>query len=181
MPGYKPAATLGEWLARIDDRSARIGIVGLGYVGLPLTLMLAEDGFRVTGFDTDPAKVDALNMGQSYIHRIEPEHIAAAQRAGFRATADFVEAGELDAILICVPTPLYPDHTPDMRAVVSTNPGARAARSRGTTGGAGKHDLSRHDGRDHRRRNRSQRNKCFETECLRGNNKSFRDNGCILA
>ncbi len=95
-------------------------MVGLGYVGLPLTLLLAEDGFAVTGFDNDPAKVAALNSGQSYIHRIEPAHIAAAQAAGFRATGDFAQAAALDAILICVPTPLYPDHTPDMRAVNAT-------------------------------------------------------------
>jgi UDP-N-acetyl-D-glucosamine dehydrogenase len=117
---FSSARHLGAWLDRVAQRTARIGVVGLGYVGLPLTLLLAEDGFAVTGFDNDPAKVAALNSGQSYIHRIEPAHIAAAQAAGFRATGDFAQAAALDAILICVPTPLYPDHTPDMRAVNAT-------------------------------------------------------------
>jgi UDP-N-acetyl-D-glucosamine dehydrogenase len=117
---YVAAHHLGDWLERIDQRTARIGIVGLGYVGLPLTLLLSEDRFRVTGLDIDADKVATLNDGRSYIHRIEPEHIAAAQRTGFHATTNFAEVRDLDAILICVPTPLYPDHTPDMRAVVST-------------------------------------------------------------
>ena len=116
----QPSQTLSEFLARIDQRTARIGIVGLGYVGLPLALLLSEDRFAVLGFDTDTSKVEALNAGRSYIHRILPEHIAAAQAAGFRATGNFAQAAQLDAILICVPTPLYPDHTPDMRAVVAT-------------------------------------------------------------
>ena len=77
-------------------------------------------GLRWTGFDVDGAKVEALNAGRSYIHRIETEHIAAAQGAGFRATGEFLKVGDLDAVLICVPTPLYPDHTPDMRAVDAT-------------------------------------------------------------
>jgi UDP-N-acetyl-D-glucosamine dehydrogenase len=115
-----PAATLGEWLERVNDRTARIGIVGLGYVGLPLTLLFSEEGFRVTGLDIDPVKVEKLNRSESYIHRIEPEHLQAARNAGFVATTDFASVRELDAVLICVPTPLYRDHTPDMRAVVST-------------------------------------------------------------
>ena len=122
FPGkdLRSAATLQGFLDRIADRSARIGIVGLGYVGLPLTLLFAEDGFRVTGFDIDQAKVDALNRGESYIHRIEPAQIHAAQEGGFVATTDFAAVAGLDGVLICVPTPLHPDHTPDMRFVVST-------------------------------------------------------------
>ncbi len=112
--------TLEQWIARVTDRTARVGIVGMGYVGLPLALLFSEDGFRVTGFDIDAEKVRTLNAGRSYIHRIEPHHIAAAQAVGFMATADFGAVAELDAVLICVPTPLYPDHTPDMRAVVAT-------------------------------------------------------------
>lgn len=114
------AATLNDFLARIENRSARIGIVGLGYVGLPLMLLFSEEKFRVTGLDIDNNKVTKLNAGQSYIHRIEPEHIQAAQKAGFEATTDFAKVAELDAILICVPTPLNHDHTPDMTYVVST-------------------------------------------------------------
>jgi len=109
-----------EWLERVENRSANIGIIGLGYVGLPLTLLFSEQRFRVTGFDIDPAKVNRLNAGESYIHRIEPEHIRAAQQAGFAATVDFSRIAAMDAVLICVPTPLHEDHTPDMSFVVST-------------------------------------------------------------
>ncbi|MHB1936084.1 MAG: nucleotide sugar dehydrogenase [Acidobacteriaceae bacterium] len=111
---------LTEWLERIENRTAHIGIIGLGYVGLPLTLLLSEAGLRVTGFDIDPAKVACLNRGESYIHRIEREHILSAQSSGFQATAEFARAAEVDAVLICVPTPLHEDHTPDMSYIVST-------------------------------------------------------------
>ena len=124
MSNRGPARTLEEWVARVERRTAKVGIVGMGYVGLPLALLLSEDGFAVTGFDTDANKVATLNAGGSYIHRIEPEQILAAQRVGLRATADFAEVAAMDAMLICVPTPLYPDrgheHEPDMRAVVAT-------------------------------------------------------------
>jgi UDP-N-acetyl-D-glucosamine dehydrogenase len=111
---------LAEWLGRVRERTARVGIIGLGYVGLPLTLLFSEERFRVTGFDIDRAKVARLNTGESYIHRIEPEHIRSAQRAGFEATSDFARIAEVDAVLICVPTPLHEDHSPDMSFVVST-------------------------------------------------------------
>ena len=114
------AASLSEWLGTINDRSARIGIVGLGYVGLPLTLLLSDERFRVTGFDIDQHKVTQLNAGESYIHRIETEHIQVAQRAGFEATSDFSRIAEMAAVLICVPTPLHENHSPDMSYVVST-------------------------------------------------------------
>ncbi len=107
-------------LNRISDRSAHIGIVGLGYVGLPLTLLFAEERFRITGLDTDKGKVWMLNNGQSYIQRIEPTEIQAARDAGFVATADFSSVAKLDSILICVPTPLHADHTPDMSYVEAT-------------------------------------------------------------
>jgi UDP-N-acetyl-D-glucosamine dehydrogenase len=111
---------LKQFLSRISDRSTHIGIVGLGYVGLPLTLLFAEERFRITGLDIDAGKVWMLNHGESYIHRIEPEHIQAAQAVGFRATNDFAEVANLDVVIICVPTPLHSDHTPDMSYVVST-------------------------------------------------------------
>jgi UDP-N-acetyl-D-glucosamine dehydrogenase len=113
-------SSLSAWTARVTKRTARVGIVGLGYVGLPLTLLFSDERFRVTGFDVDVAKIARLNAGRSYIHRIDPEHIAAAQRSGFRATADFAEVAALDAILICVPTPLGDCHIPDMQYVVAT-------------------------------------------------------------
>src|SRR6202046_102400 len=114
------AIGLGEWLQSIHQRTANVGIIGLGYVGLPLALLFSEERFQVTGFDIDPSKVNSLNDGQSYIHRIEPEHIRAAQEAGFQATSNFAEIATMDAVLICVPTPLHEDHTPDMSYVVST-------------------------------------------------------------
>src|SRR5438552_3795173 len=114
------ASPVSELKNKIEQRQARIAIIGLGYVGLPLALLFSEEKFRVTGFDIDAAKVDDLNGGRSYIHRIEPEHIRSAQRAGFRATGSFAEVAAMDAILICVPTPLNPDHTPDMSYVTST-------------------------------------------------------------
>jgi UDP-N-acetyl-D-glucosamine dehydrogenase len=121
QPGsFTPAATLQQFLDRISSRSAHIGIVGLGYVGLPLTLLFAGSGFRVTGLDIDRIKVDTLNRGESYIYRIEPTEIRAAQARGFRATTDFAAVAKLDAVLICVPTPLHPDHTPDISYVAST-------------------------------------------------------------
>jgi len=115
-----PRVSLPGWLERIESRTARIGIIGLGYVGLPLALLFSEERFRVTGFDIDPKKVKRLNAGQSYIHRIEPEQIQAAQRARFSATSDFSRVAEVDALLICVPTPLHEDHTPDMSYIVAT-------------------------------------------------------------
>ncbi len=114
------AASLSEWRERIEKREARVGIVGLGYVGLPLMLLFSGEGFRVTGFDVDESKVRTLNSGESYIWRIEPEHIAAAKSKGFRATSDFSEVAELDAVLICVPTPLTEHHAPDLSYVEAT-------------------------------------------------------------
>ena len=113
-------ATLATWLTRVETRTLRVGIIGLGYVGLPLALMFAEERFQVLGLDIDPAKVATLNAGNSYIHRIEPTHIAAARARGFRATADYRQIATLDAILLCVPTPLHDDHTPDLSFVQGT-------------------------------------------------------------
>jgi len=111
---------LAEWRGRVERREARVGIVGMGYVGLPLALLFSEERFRVTGFDIDPEKVERLNLGESYIYRIGGAEIQAAQARGFRATNDYSEIADVDAVLICVPTPLHDDHTPDMSYVVST-------------------------------------------------------------
>ena len=108
------------WQARVASREARVGIIGLGYVGLPLTLLFSSEGFRVTGFDVDATKVDTLNRGESYIWRIETDHITAAQSKGFRATTDFAHIAEMDAVLICVPTPLTEHHAPDLSYVEKT-------------------------------------------------------------
>jgi UDP-N-acetyl-D-glucosamine dehydrogenase len=113
-------ATLDEWIANVNARKTRVGIIGLGYVGLPLALLFSEAGFSVLGFDIDPEKVAALNSGRSYIHRITAEQIAKARASGFRATSDFAEANGCDAVLICVPTPLAANHEPDMSFVAGT-------------------------------------------------------------
>jgi len=107
-------------MERFLARSARVGIIGLGYVGLPLSLLFAESGFEITGFDIDQAKVDALQAGRSYILRIPASEIAAARAQGFAATSDFAQLAEQDAILLCVPTPLNAHHEPDLSAVEGT-------------------------------------------------------------
>jgi UDP-N-acetyl-D-glucosamine dehydrogenase len=113
-------ATLGDLKQRIDTREARIGIVGMGYVGLPLALLFSGERFRVTGFDVAADKVRALNAGGSYIVRILPEEIQQAQKAGFRATSDYSEIDQMDAVIICVPTPLDEYHEPDLSYVTGT-------------------------------------------------------------
>jgi UDP-N-acetyl-D-glucosamine dehydrogenase len=112
--------TLGEWTARVEDRETHVAILGLGYVGLPLMLLFSEAGFRVTGFDIDHTKVDSLQRGVSYIHRIPSADIAAARAAGLSATSDFSLLRECDAVLICVPTPLGTGHEPDLSYVQHT-------------------------------------------------------------
>ncbi len=111
---------LSEWIDRVASRETRVAIIGLGYVGLPLALLFAKAGFQVTGFDIDAAKVAMLNQGRSYIHHIAPEALAAARASGFSATTDFARLRECDAVLLCVPTPLNPDHTPDMSYIEDT-------------------------------------------------------------
>ncbi|MGA3071847.1 MAG: nucleotide sugar dehydrogenase, partial [Terracidiphilus sp.] len=106
--------------AKMETREARIGIVGMGYVGLPLALLFSGERFRVTGFDIAPDKVKALNAGGSYIVRILPAAIQQAQQAGFRASADYAEIAQMDAVVICVPTPLDEHHEPDLSYVVGT-------------------------------------------------------------
>ena len=111
---------LSTLLARFSDRSAVIGIIGLGYVGLPLTLRYAAVGFKVLGIDIDAAKVARLNAGASYIEHIGADQIAAARERGFEATADFSRVGEADALIICVPTPLNAYREPDLSFVLGT-------------------------------------------------------------
>ena len=105
---------------KIESREARIGIVGMGYVGLPLALLFSGERFRVTGFDVEPGKVKTLNTGGSYIVRILPAEVQEAQKAGFRATADYSEIAQMDAVIICVPTPLNDYHEPDLSYVTGT-------------------------------------------------------------
>lgn len=103
-----------------QGKTATIGIVGLGYVGLPLVLRFSEVGYRVIGFDIDDAKVDALLGRHSYIRHITGESIGAAIDGGFRPTSDFALAAEADALIICVPTPLDKHREPDLSFVLNT-------------------------------------------------------------
>ena len=107
-------------VARFESKTARIGVVGLGYVGLPLALLFTENGFTITGFDIDSAKVDRLASSRSYICRIPDTEIALARDRGFRATTDFSCVSDMDAIIICVPTPLTEYHEPDLSFVTET-------------------------------------------------------------
>ncbi len=110
---------------RLLCRQALVGIIGLGYVGLPLVMRLTQVGFRVLGFDTDPRKVEALNAGRSYIRHIPSQQIAALRQpaAGapkFEATSDRARLGEPDVLLICVPTPLNRHREPDLHYIEET-------------------------------------------------------------
>ncbi|HEV2961164.1 MAG TPA: NAD(P)-binding domain-containing protein, partial [Candidatus Angelobacter sp.] len=105
---------------KIRNRSANIGVIGLGYVGLPLSLLFSEEKFRVTGFDIDPKKVETLSQGGSYIVRIPETEIQAAAAHGFQATTDFSKISGMDAVIICVPTPLNDHHEPDLSFISTT-------------------------------------------------------------
>src|SRR5271168_4014453 len=105
---------------KIQHRQARVGIIGLGYVGLPLALLYSEQKFQVTGFDIDARKVETLSQGGSYIYRIAAEEIQSAKAQGFSATADYSQLTEMDAIIICVPTPLNEYHEPDLSYITDT-------------------------------------------------------------
>ncbi len=105
---------------KLENRTAKIGVIGLGYVGLPLVLLFSEQDFRVTGFDIDAKKVDIIKRGGSYIVRIPETEIQAAKGKGFTATADYSRIADMDAIIICVPTPLTDHHEPDLSFISAT-------------------------------------------------------------
>jgi UDP-N-acetyl-D-glucosamine dehydrogenase len=105
---------------KIESREAKIGIVGMGYVGLPLALLFSEERFAITGFDIDRGKVETLNRGGSYIVRIPDTEIELAQKAGFKATADYAQIAQMDVVIICVPTPLNDYHEPDLSFITGT-------------------------------------------------------------
>ncbi|WP_298363198.1 nucleotide sugar dehydrogenase [uncultured Bradyrhizobium sp.] len=109
-----------ELIDRLDRKTARIGIVGLGYVGLPLMLRYSEVGYKVIGFDIDQTKVDALRAGRSYIEHISSASIKQATELGFEPTTDFSRAKEVDALILCVPTPLNKYREPDLSFVLDT-------------------------------------------------------------
>jgi UDP-N-acetyl-D-glucosamine dehydrogenase len=114
------ADSLQACIDKFKSRDAIIGIVGLGYVGLPLMLRYNAIGFRVLGIDIDTSKVEKLNAGRSYIEHIACEHVAKARNSGFEATTDFCRAAECDALVLCVPTPLNKYREPDMSFVINT-------------------------------------------------------------
>ncbi len=107
-------------IERIESRNATVAVIGLGYVGLPLSRAIAGTGHRVIGYDVDPAKAEKLNSGISYIKHITDESVREMRKKSFEATADVARLGAADAILICVPTPLSRNREPDLSFIVST-------------------------------------------------------------
>jgi UDP-N-acetyl-D-glucosamine dehydrogenase len=113
-------SSVSEFKTKVDKRQVRVAIIGLGYVGLPLALLYSEQKVRVTGFDIDQRKITTLNQGGTYIVRILAEDIQQARSKGFEATSDYARLGEMDAIIICVPTPLNEYHEPDLSYITDT-------------------------------------------------------------
>jgi UDP-N-acetyl-D-glucosamine dehydrogenase len=106
---------------KLRDKTVRVGVIGLGYVGLPLVHVFWQAGLHTIGFDVDPAKIEKLGRGETYIKHFPSQNIGVMNASGrFRATADFSELADVDAVLICVPTPLDAEHEPDLSYVVST-------------------------------------------------------------
>src|SRR5262245_49117875 len=121
-----------DLLEGIRSRKARIGVIGLGYVGLPLVLRFGEERFSVIGFDIDPEKVSKLNAAQSYIHHIQSSRLETLLKSGrFEATSDFGRLGEVDCIIICVPTPLTAKKDPDLQYIEATAESVRATLRKG--------------------------------------------------
>lgn len=107
-------------IRKFQNGDGVIGIVGMGYVGLPLALRFSQVGSRVLGFDVDQEKIEQINAGKSYIHHIDDERMSAARGQGLEATADFARASQCDALILCVPTPLNKYREPDLSFVVNT-------------------------------------------------------------
>jgi UDP-N-acetyl-D-glucosamine dehydrogenase len=115
-----PAVLFSELKKKIENKEARVAVIGLGYVGLPLALLYAEQKVPVTGFDIDAGKISTLDQGGSYIYRIPATEIQAAKRNGFSATAEYSRLTAMDAVIICVPTPLNEYHEPDLSYITDT-------------------------------------------------------------
>jgi UDP-N-acetyl-D-glucosamine dehydrogenase len=109
-----------QLIDKLTSKKAVIGIVGLGYVGLPLMLRYCEVGYRVVGFDIDQTKIETLNRGESYIEHISAQRIKAVVGRNFEPTSDFSRASEVDALILCVPTPLNKYREPDLSFVLNT-------------------------------------------------------------
>ena len=109
-----------DLLEKLNNLTAKIGIAGMGYVGLPLMLRYNAVGYEVLGFDVDATKVVQLNEGKSYIEHIPSASVAKARQTGFQATTNMARARECDALILCVPTPLNAHREPDMSFVIDT-------------------------------------------------------------
>src|SRR5947209_9958942 len=114
------ATHFSELKSKIEKKQARVAVIGMGYVGLPLALLYCEQGFSVTGFDIDERKVSTLNAGGSYIFRITVPEIQRARSQGLTATSDYAKLDQMDAVIICVPTPLNEYHEPDLSYITGT-------------------------------------------------------------
>ncbi len=114
------ASHFSELKNKIEQRRAQVAVIGLGYVGLPLALLYSEQGFPVTGFDIDERKVTTLNAGGSYIFRITAPEIRRALSQGLSATSNYAQLEQMDAVIICVPTPLNEYHEPDLSYITGT-------------------------------------------------------------
>ncbi|MGE5027004.1 MAG: nucleotide sugar dehydrogenase, partial [Betaproteobacteria bacterium] len=113
-------STKATLIKKLQDKSAKIGILGMGYVGMPLAVVFAEAGFNVLGIDPDQRKVDTFNKGISYIQDVPTEAVVRLHKAGhLNMTADFAALKEMDAVSICVPTPLRQTGDPDMSFILS--------------------------------------------------------------
>jgi UDP-N-acetyl-D-glucosamine dehydrogenase len=119
-PSQSPSSVVELQLDRLQKRTAKVGVIGLGYVGLPLSLLLSEAGFPVQGFDIDVQKVCRLEAGESYIYRIPATDVVVAREQGFRATSDFSLIADQDVIILCVPTPLTEHREPDLSFIEKT-------------------------------------------------------------
>src|SRR6266699_5662376 len=114
------ASHFSELKNKIEQRRAQVAVIGLGYVGLPLALLYSEQGFPVTGFDIDELNVSTLNAGGSYIFRITAPEIQRARSQGLTATSNYAQIEKMDAVIICVPTPLNEYHEPDLSYISGT-------------------------------------------------------------
>lgn len=121
MSTHPASAThASELRSKIESKQSQVAIIGLGYVGLPLALLYTEKQFPVTGFDIDQRKISTLAQGGSYIYRIPATEIQQARSGGFSATSDYSQITKMDAIIICVPTPLNEYHEPDLSFITKT-------------------------------------------------------------
>ena len=121
MSGVGNLVARDKFRKKLSDRSVVVGVIGLGYVGLPLAHAFYLAGIKVVGFDIDPSKVEKLAKGESYIKHFRSETIAAMNAAGlFSATTDYADLNKVDAVLICVPTPLNATREPDLDFVIET-------------------------------------------------------------